>query len=209
MQITIEKTRDMEYNYLSRVDEYVKALRRAKMEKILRTILKVLSTALIAVVVILAILLAGIRVIGLTPYTVLSGSMEPAYHVGSIIYVKDVEPTELKVRDPLTFRMSGGTIVTHRIIEILNEGTAELSFRTQGDANEAPDGVIPAAAIIGKPVFSIPYLGYFSAFLQRPQGLICVVGCTGMVMALSFLVDALFSKPEKSESQSDEEENIG
>ena len=179
------------------------------MEKILRTILKILNTALIALVVILAVLLAGVRVIGFTPYTVLSGSMEPAYHVGSVIYVRDVDPTELKVKDPLTFQLPSGTIVTHRIIEVLNEGTAELSFRTQGDANEASDGVIPASAVIGKPVFSIPYLGYFAAFLQRPQGLICVVGCTGIVMALSFMVDALFSKKEEPQSPPEKDESIG
>lgn len=177
------------------------------MEKFLRITLKSFSTVLVSVVVLLALLLAGTRIIGLTPYTVLSGSMEPTYHVGSIIYVKDVKPTELKVGDPLTFRLSGGTIATHRIIEVLNEGTAEPSFRTKGDANKHSDGVTPASAIIGKPVFSIPYLGYFSNFLQKPQGIICVVGCTAVVLVISNMVEALFLKPKKSES--DEDENIG
>ena len=47
-----------------------------------------ITTVLVALVVILAILLVGVRVIGLTPYVVLSGSMEPTYHTGSLIYVK-------------------------------------------------------------------------------------------------------------------------
>ena len=70
------------------------------MEKTLKIISKTLSTALVVIVVLLAILLAGIRVIGFTPYTVLSGSMEPTYHVGSIVYVKKVDPTTLRVGDP-------------------------------------------------------------------------------------------------------------
>ena len=69
------------------------------MEKAVRIIIKVLSTAVVAIVVVLAVLLAGVRLVGLTPYTVLSGSMEPTYHVGSVIYVRGVDPTTLKEGD--------------------------------------------------------------------------------------------------------------
>lgn len=179
------------------------------MGKFFRILLKTLSTVLVGVVVLLAVLLAGVRLIGFTPYTVLSGSMEPAYHVGSIIYVKDVAPAELKLGDPVTFYLSGSTVATHRIVEVLNEGTPQLSFRTKGDANEIADGVIPATAVIGKPVFSIPYLGYVSVFLQKPQGLICLIGSGGVVLAISCVVDALFPKQKPPVSETDEEENDG
>ena len=118
------------------------------MIKAMKITLKILSSLIVALVVLLAVLLVGTRVIGLTPYTVLSGSMEPTYHVGSIIYVKNVAPEDLKLNDPVTFRLSDSIIATHRIIEIHGEGTSELSFRTKGDANEVADGIIPAAAII-------------------------------------------------------------
>lgn len=48
----------------------------------------VISTILVVIVVVIALLLVGARVFGLQVYAVLSGSMEPTYHVGSIIYVK-------------------------------------------------------------------------------------------------------------------------
>ena len=41
------------------------------------------STALVALVVLLAAALVGVRLAGLRPYVILSGSMEPAYPVGS------------------------------------------------------------------------------------------------------------------------------
>jgi signal peptidase len=176
------------------------------MEAFFRTTTKILSTLLVSVVVLLAICLAGVRLIGLTPYTVLSGSMEPAYHVGSIIYVMDIEPTELKVGDPVTFRLSGNTIATHRIIEVFNEGTSQLSFRTKGDANQIADGEIPASAVIGKPVFTIPYLGYISNFIQKPQGIICVVGTGTAVLLISYAIDALFTKEKESASEPDAED---
>ena len=46
--------------------------------------------------VILALLLAGPRLMGMQVFTVLSGSMEPVYHTGSLIYVRDVDPMEIQ-----------------------------------------------------------------------------------------------------------------
>ena len=166
--------------------------------KALKILSKTLSTAFVAAVVLLAVLLAGVRLVGLTPYTVLSGSMEPTYHVGSVIYAKSVDPTTLKEGDPLTYRMGGDAIVTHRIVEVLNEGTPQLAFRTKGDANEHPDGTpVPAGAIIGKPLFTVPYLGFVSAFIQRPGGLLLVIGSCGAMLFLSFLIDELIKEPSK------------
>lgn len=179
------------------------------MEKTFRIISKTLSTALVAVVVLLAVLLVGIRVVGFTPYTVLSGSMEPTYHVGSVIYVRKVDPATLKVGDPVTFYLTGNVVATHRIIEVHGAGTSNLGFRTKGDANEQADGITSATAIIGKPVFTIPYLGYVSNFVQKPQGLICVVGSAAAVLLLSYMIDAFFPKQKDSESEKGEDETIG
>ena len=179
------------------------------MEKTLKIISKTLSTALVVIVVILAVLLAGVRVIGFTPYTVLSGSMEPTYHVGSIIYVRKVDPTTLKVGDPITFQLTGNLIATHRIIEVHGEGTPNLGFRTQGDANETADGITPASAVIGKATFSVPYLGYLSNFLQQPKGLITVIGCGIAVVAICYVIDGLFPEKKESEPESGKEENNG
>ena len=46
------------------------------------------TTVLVVLVVILALLLVGVRLVGFRPMCVLSGSMEPTYHTGSLIYVK-------------------------------------------------------------------------------------------------------------------------
>lgn len=172
------------------------------MEKIIRTIINILSTAIVAVVVVLAVLLAGVRLVGLTPYTVLSGSMEPTYSVGSVIYVKNVAPATLEVGSPVTFRLNDGIIATHRIVEISGEGQA-LSFLTKGDANETDDGKpIPASAVIGMPVFSVPYLGFISAFIQTPKGLMIVVASAITVLLCSFIIESLL--PEKKKAEEDE-----
>ena len=179
------------------------------MEKAFKIVGKTISTTMIVVVALLAVLLVGVRLVGFTPYTVLSGSMEPTFHVGSVVYVKKVDPATLKVGDPITFYLTGNVVATHRIIEVHGAGTPDLGFRTQGDANETVDGITPAASVIGKATFSVPYLGYISNYLKNPVGLICVVGTSAVVLIISTVIDGIFSKKKKSEPESGEEENNG
>lgn len=81
---------------------------------------------------------AGVRLFGLTPYAVLSGSMEPEYPTGSLIYVRDVDPADVAVGDAITFELESGTLVTHEVYEIDSDARA---FRTQGIANIDAGGV--------------------------------------------------------------------
>ena len=170
----------------------------------LKKLWSVLSTLIVIAVVALAILLAGVRVVGLTPYVVLSGSMEPTYHTGSLIYDKKVDPFTLKEGDVITFMVSEDTVATHRIIEILpdEEDSSVLRFRTQGDANDSPDGTpVHYKNIIGKPVFSIPYLGYFANFVQNPPGLYLAIGFAVVLVLLVFLPDLLDDSDKKGKGK--------
>lgn len=160
------------------------------------------TTVLVALVVVLAVLLGGVRLVGLTPYAVLSGSMEPTYHVGALLYVKTVDCAELKVGDPLTFRLDADTVATHRIVEILSDGTDTLRFRTKGDANSEVDGdPVREANVIGKPVFTIPLLGYLAVFLQNPPGTYLAIAAGAVLLILIFLPDLLSREEKRSEEE--------
>lgn len=166
-----------------------------------------ISGILVAVVVLLAIALVGVRVVGLQPYVVLSGSMEPTYHVGSLIYVKSVDYKDLKVGDPITYMVSQDTVVTHRIIEVLvdEEDPNTIRYFTQGDANDVPDGMsVHYKNIIGKPVFSIPYLGYVSNYIQNPPGSYVSIAAGALLILLVFLPD-IFAEDESSKKKEKEQ----
>ena len=139
----------------------------------------------------LAFLLAGIRIVGFTPYAVLSGSMEPAFHVGSLIYVKSVDPEDIKVGDAITFRLSGeDTAATHRVIEIDRENQC---FYTKGDANETPDASpVPYSSVLGRAVFTVPKLGMFSSWLSSAQGKYAAISGVGLLLLLIILPEILF-----------------
>ena len=172
------------------------------MRKTIKRIWNWISSILVAAVVLLAVALVGVRIVGLQPYVVLSGSMDPTYPVGSLIYVKSTDYKQLKVGDPITFLVSEDTVATHRIIEVLpdEDDPNTIRYFTQGDANDAPDGSsVHYKNIIGKPVFSIPYLGYVSNYIQAPPGKYVAISGCALLMLLVFLPD-VFVKDEKKNS---------
>ena len=164
------------------------------------------SGVLVGIVVLLAIALVGVRVIGLRPFVVLSGSMQPTYEVGSLIYVKSVDYKDLKVGDPITYMVSQDTVVTHRIIEVLvdEKDPDTIRYFTKGDANEHPDGSsVHYKNIIGKPVFSIPYLGYVSNYVQNPPGMYVSIAVGAILIMLVFLPD-IFIEDEKEKKKGEQ-----
>ena len=160
----------------------------------LKKLWSVLSTLIVIAVVALAILLAGVRVVGLTPYVVLSGSMEPTYHTGSLIYDKKVDPFTLKEGDVITFMVSEDTLATHRIVGVVpdEDEPGTIRFRTKGDANDAEDGtLVHYKNVVGTPVFTIPYLGYFSNWITHAPGKYIAITAAVVFLILLFLPDML------------------
>lgn len=147
----------------------------------------IITSILVAILVIIATSLAFAKVLGAGAYTVLSGSMEPVYHVGSLIYVKNVDVEDLKAGDPITFAMSEELVATHRIVDVIEteDGTA---FVTKGDANDTNDAnPVNYRNVIGKPVFSVPYLGYAISFVRRPPGLFIAVAAVAIILLINII----------------------
>ena len=174
--------------------------------KIAKKLWNGLTTVLVALVVILAILLVGVRLVGLTPYVVLSGSMEPTYHTGSLIYVKKVDPFTIEAGTPITFMMDEDTIATHRVVGVVpdEEDSTVIRFRTKGDANDAEDGtLVHYKNVIGTPVFSIPYLGYVSDYITNPPGMYIGFTVLGIIILMLFAPD-LLRAADKADKKAEE-----
>jgi signal peptidase len=178
------------------------------MTKGLKKFWNVFSWALIAIIVVLAILLAGVRLVGLRPFMVLSGSMEPTYHVGALIYVKPCDPADVKVGDAITFVLDENlTVATHRVVSI---DAANQYFYTKGDANNASDGApVYFKNLIGRPVFTIPYLGYVSNWITNPPGMYITITAAAVFVILLFLPDAVRKADEadKRKERAETEKN--
>ena len=162
----------------------------------------IVSTVLVGAVVVLAVLLLGGRLLGWQVFTVVSGSMEPVYHVGDLLYVRPTDPADRQPGDVITFVMNEQLVVgTHRIVEVEDTGE-RLYFYTKGDANAAMDAApVAQENVLGTPVFSIPLLGYVVAFVQQPPGSYVAVAVGAVLLALVLLPDLPGSKKRREHQQ--------
>lgn len=160
----------------------------------LNKMLKVFSSVLVIVMIIVAVLMVGVRLLGLQVYTVLSGSMEPEYPVGSLVYVREVDTSTLELRDVITFKLSEETTATHRIIDIIpdEKDPQKIRYQTKGDSNDFEDGtLLEPEDIIGKVIFKIPYMGYLAMFLGTKQGKLAAIAACAAMLLITLLSELL------------------
>ncbi len=132
----------------------------------------VIGTLMLLVVIAAAIPLTIPNFMGYEVYNVVSGSMEPTIPIGSIIYVKEVDPTEIYSGDIIAFR-SEGSVIMHRVTE---NKVVEGTFTTKGDANDGEDmNDVPYENLIGVVVRHIPVLGQLLILFGSTFGRICMI----------------------------------
>lgn len=124
---------------------------------------------------------------GYTPLVVLSGSMSPTLNVGSIIYYEEVDKSEIKEMDIITFASGSDSNVTHRVVDFVDG-----KIQTKGDANLSPDTELVAyEEVKGKIIdFKIPYLGYYVKFVNEHLYLVVFVV---IILVLEFFVENMKS----------------
>lgn len=128
-----------------------------------------------------ASLFAAPRFFGMEVYAVASGSMEPTYPVGSLIFIRKAIPREIVEGDCITYSLGEGTI-THRVMAVDKE---RQLFFTKGDANQQLDRPVRFPQLLGKAEeASIPYLGYLVIGLKSigPWGLAGLLGLVLLAM---------------------------
>ena len=126
------------------------------------------------------------RLVGMTPFTILSGSMTPALAVGDVVVDEHIAPADARPGDIVTFpdRTRDGALVTHRVRSIRREG-GSVSFVTQGDANSITERwSAPADGRIGRVVLSVPKVGYPLQWARSREGRIGLI----VVPALALLL---------------------
>lgn len=113
-------------------------------------------------------------------YLIQSGSMEPSIMTGDVIISKP--QAEYTKNDVITYRDHGGRVVTHRILEVLEEGGGE-AYKTKGDANQDIDPVpIPKEEVIGEVQLAIPKLGYLLVYAKTKAGMVLLVVVPATIM---------------------------
>lgn len=164
--------------------------------KVLGAILSLL--AMICYLLIIAVLaIAAPMAAGYKPVVVLTGSMEPTYPVGSVIYYKSSPFDSIQVGDVISFSVNSDsrTVVTHRVFE---KDPAQNQFIVKGDANASPDtNPIPFANVKGKVMlYKIPFAGFFVQYVQN----FAVIGAIVAVLLAKILFDFISDRKQPTEN---------
>ena len=161
------------------------------------------TTILVALLVLCAVFLMGSRLMGYRVFNVISPSMEPEFCVGDLIYVKKVDPSTVKVGDPITFILNENLVIaTHRVVRIDAENQ---HFYTKGDANQTEDTEpVHFNNLIGVPQFRVPMLGYVSHFIQHPPGTYITLAVGVVLIGIVFLPDFFVRKKDEPEEETAE-----
>ena len=122
-------------------------------------------------------------------YVVLSDSMSPEIHAGDVVVVDDVPTQQIGQGDVITYDRPGGDqLVTHRVVEVLNED-GDTAFRTKGDANEEADPQpVPAGNVVGVVQFHIPLIGRVISFASTDAGIVLFVVLPATALGVSEVV---------------------
>lgn len=149
-----------------------------------------------SVVLAVAAALVVVLLIGpvLFPYkvlTVLSGSMEPTIHVGSVVVLQQVDASQIQAGEIITFARPDrpSELVTHRVVAV-DSGPQGRLFVTRGDANGSNDPWRVDGAGGGlRYLFNIPLLGYLMGGLRSPLGHLLFVIVPAAALGLLLLVE--------------------
>ena len=157
-----------------------------------------LGTAILIIIILLCLPFTIPKILGGQIYTVVSGSMEPAIPVGSLVYVETMEPADVKENDVIAFYggPDANAIITHRVIEnrvIMGE------FITKGDANQTNDmNPVDYDEFIGHVKWSVPEIGVIAQMLTSGEGKIAAASMIGLAVVLH-LMASLLDRGKKNE----------
>jgi signal peptidase len=127
------------------------------------------------------------RVAGHPVLTVLSNSMTPTFRAGDLLVDRAPEgpATQLGVGDVITFEATRGShaLITHRIVAVEPNPVTGVSFRTQGDANNAPDSEpVSPEQVVGVYTNRIPYAGYALHASHSRWGLFLLIAASALFL---------------------------
>lgn len=127
------------------------------------------------------VITTSFNLFGFQMFVVKSGSMEPKIQTGSLVI--DHTSTDYKLKDIITFKVSGSTdTVTHRIVKT-DTKDGVTNYQVKGDANATPDpDPVLKTNVVGKVLFSIPFLGYLIAFVRSLPGLIIFIALPTLII---------------------------
>lgn len=121
---------------------------------------------------------------------VLSGSMEPAFHRGDLLFLTNHREDPIQVGDIVVFKVEGRDIpIVHRVLKIHEKSNGTVKILTKGDNNSVDDRGLYAPGqlwlekkdIVGRARGFVPYVGIVTILMNDyPKFKYAVLGLLGL-----------------------------
>ncbi|MCL2488541.1 MAG: signal peptidase I [Oscillospiraceae bacterium] len=174
----------------------VKPVKRKK--RIVRRISDILFYAAIAAILLIAVISggksgSGFHLFGYSGYTVLTNSMQSEIPVDALVITKKTDPDEIRIGDDITYIRSDNELITHRVVDIIDNynDSGLRGFQTKGIENPRPDpDIVMAGNVVGVVRLTVPELGRIITDIADHIGVILLLlgGLTVAAVAIGVLV---------------------
>lgn len=132
-------------------------------------------------------------------FRVVTGSMEPSIHIGTLILSKREPINNLRLNDVICFRSKSsdmlGQIITHRVVGINTNDEGQLRLLTKGDANTAEDAYfVMQDNLVGKVIWTSGdrnWLSELIGFLTGKFGFMACIAFPCLLIAGLMLRDSI------------------
>ena len=186
---------------------------------LLVTVLLILSVVLCLFVTVQVMCDGYVKICGFMTFRVVTGSMEPTIRVGALMLTRETDISDIEKNDIVCFQSQDaqiwGSIVTHRVVDIIELEDGSIMLETKGDANTVADGYyVKESNLVGKVIW---YTGddstlasIFSFFTSEVGFLACIVFPGLLLMGLIFKdsvgniraeLDQLLKEAEEQQAQ--------
>jgi signal peptidase len=135
-----------------------------------------------------AVLIVIPKMAGAIPLTILTQSMEPLLPPGTLVVDQHVKASDVHLGDVVTYQIAPGQpdVITHRVVGISLNNKGERTFTFKGDNNANPDAdPVLAGQIKGRVMYSIPYIGVVSLWMNGPARAFIVPIAAGALFLFS------------------------
>lgn len=137
-------------------------------------------------------------------FTVISGSMEPRYNIGDVLFAKEVKPESIKVGDTISYLGKQGSfrdkVVTHEVTRI-EKVDGKYKFHTKGLTNLVEDPIVSEEQLYGKVIYKSVIISLVYKIVSTNVGFYLFIIVPILYIIASELITTMLNKEEKKRSQ--------
>lgn len=178
--------------------------------KVLKILYRVLKGVFITMIILFVFMVClqrfsnnRLSVFNFRLFTVISGSMEPKYNIGDVLVAVEVDPSEVKVGDAVSYlgtkRDLKNKIVTHEVTEIEQDSAGKYYFHTKGICKDCilEDPIVSESQLYGVVKYKVKTLSYIYKVIGTTYGLFLFVILPLLYIVGSEIMSALLEREER------------